>query len=155
MKLKLITVGHKMPGWVDTAFKEFHKRLGGSLPVELIEIAPIPRNKNSNALTVMQQEAKLISNHSHSCDAVIALERTGKLLSTRDLANKIEHWQQEFKSTALVIGGADGLDSTFLGECHDKWSLSPLTFPHGLARVIVIEQLYRASSLLQGHPYHK
>lgn len=135
-----------MPKWVAEGFAEYQKRLAKPWNLDLLEL-PARASK--------AEEAELILAKLQPQDFCIALEVGGQTLTTLDLAKKLEVWQGLGKGLVFVIGGADGLDEALLQRANFKWSLSPLTFPHQLVKVILSEQLYRAVMILQGHPYHR
>lgn len=155
MRLLLLAVGTRQPGWVNDGFKEYAKRLPAHCPLELIEIPAARRNKSARIDQLRQDEYTRILKAVPGSASVIALDERGKTRTTRDMADHLENWLQDGRDVAFIIGGADGLDKTCLDRAEWHWSLSPLTLPHGLVRVIVAEQLYRAWSLLEGHPYHR
>ena len=142
MKINLIAVGDKMPSWVKTAYEEYSKRLPKESNFNLIEISP--KKPDSEIL-------KKIPPKSY----IIALDEDGENWNTVELSRHIKQWQLSGKDIVLLIGGADGLPKDILDKADKQWSLSRLTFPHMLVRVIVAEQLYRAYSILSGHPYHR
>jgi 23S rRNA (pseudouridine1915-N3)-methyltransferase len=155
MKIILACVGQKMPSWICQGFQEYSKRLPAHLKLELVEI-PLPhRSKNADLQRLKDEEAEkllaAIPSHSH----LIALDERGQAWNTQQLAAHLQRWMNESIDIALLIGGPDGLSEQCLKRAHQKWSLSLLTLPHPLVRVIIAEQLYRAWSLLNHHPYHR
>jgi len=138
MRVRLIAAGTRLPGWVNEGYTEYAKRLAG-FRVELVEIPP------------RRSMLKSISPR----DYVVALEVTGRTMTTGELARWLEARLAGGRDLAFVIGGPDGHAPELLERADFHWSLSPLTWPHGLARVMVVEQLYRAQSILRGHPYHR
>lgn len=155
MKIKLIAVGSNMPTWVNTGFKEYQKRLSVPLSLELIEIPLQKRGKNVDIPRLMQQEGEQMLKHIRSQDFVIALDVQGKTWSTEKLAENIDTWLMEYQTVCLLIGGPEGLAKKCFARANLKWSLSDLTLPHPLVRIIVSEQIYRAQSISLGHPYHR
>ncbi len=155
MKLNIIAIGTKMPTWVVEGFLEFHKRLNASFNINLIELPLAKRSKQSVTEKIIQQEGDAILNKLSSDDEVIALEVKGQAWSTEALAKKLEFWQQSRKTINFIIGGPDGLAKSCLQRANEKWSLSNLTLPHPLVRLILIEQLYRAHTININHPYHR
>lgn len=144
-----------MPAWIDAGFEEYARRMPRSLPLRLVEIKAEPRGTAVPVSRLIEAEAKRIrAALPHDCLKVVLDER-GRACTTRELAQRIEEWQTEARDIACIIGGADGLDLAIRGDADWLWSLSPLTFPHGLVRVIVAEQLYRALSIMGNHPYHR
>ena len=153
MKISLLTLGHKMPDWVNVAFNTYNDRLPHHLKIQIKEMPAVSRQKG---LTVPQiQEAELISKQLKPDSLNIALDEGGKALKTTDVAQQLKHWQMNGQDVNIIVGGADGLDASLLKLAQQTWSLSKLTFPHQLVKVIVAEQLYRAHSLLSNHPYHR
>jgi len=155
MKITLLAIGHKMPAWVSETFAQYNSRLPAHQQLHLKEIQPIIRNKSLTRDQVKLKEAQLLKKYFRQGDYNIALDEKGKLISTKYLVSQINDWQQTGHNVNVIIGGADGLDSSILTTVHAKWSLSHLTFPHQLVRVIVAEQFYRAYSVINGHPYHR
>ncbi len=155
MKLKLLAVGQKMPQWVNDGYQEYARRLPRDCSLNLIEIAPAKRGKTSQPQQWMQEESKRILSHIDTSDHVVALDVIGKSWSTTELADNLAQWQQQGSDVSLMIGGPDGLDPACLQRANQRWSLSALTLPHPLVRVLLAEQLYRAWTILQNHPYHR
>lgn len=155
MKLRLIAVGTRMPGWVNEAFECYKKRLPSEYKFELMCILPSKRSKNSYIASLKAEEEKKILAAIPKHSQVIALDERGKLWNTKQLAEALQQWQLHSADISFLIGGADGLSANCLAAASHLWSLSPLTLPHPLVRVIVVEQLYRAWSLLNNHPYHR
>ena len=155
MKIQLICVGQKMPQWISQGFQEYNKRLSSHLKLELVEIALPHRGKNADIQRLKEEEGEkmltIISPQTH----IIALDERGQLWNTQQLASQLQHWLNESSNVALLVGGPDGLSQNCLNKARQKWSLSPLTLPHPLVRVVIAEQLYRAWSLLNNHPYHR
>ena len=155
MRLNLIAVGKRMPIWVDTAFIEYSKRLPKNINFNLTEINPANRNKNRNSDESKKIEEKKINAVISSDDLVIALDVKGKLISSLSLSKKLNTWIDNQQQISILIGGADGLSSSIKKTADEIWSLSEMTLPHGLVRIIIIEQLYRAWSIISNHPYHR
>jgi len=155
MKTRLISVGHKMPAWVTDGFNEYVRRMPASHRLELVEIPPVIRNRSITAHKAMHKEAEAIRQALKTGNRLVVLDERGKSHSTRQLADKFERWDMDGQDLDLVIGGADGLAPDIKQQAHETWSLSALTFPHPLVRVIVAEQLYRVWSLRNNHPYHR
>ena len=155
MRIHLIAVGERMPAWVATGFEEYRKRLGAECSLQLHEIPAEKRTTGQNIERLLQKEAtRILAALPRDCH-IVALERQGKSWSTTDLAEKLRQWLQSGRDVALLIGGPEGLASEVQQRAHEQWSLSALTFPHPLVRVMVAEQVYRAYSILKNHPYHK
>lgn len=155
MRLLLLAVGARQPDWVNDGYHEYARRFPPHLNLQLQEIAAARRGKTSVAEKLKNGEGERLLKAIPDTAYVIALDEHGQSLTTRILANKLSDWQQVGRDVVLLIGGADGLAEGCLQRADWRWSLSPLTLPHGLVRVVVAEQLYRANSLLEGHPYHR
>jgi len=155
MRATLIAVGSRQPRWVDEAYADYAKRLRTSLPLELVELQGAVRGKNDNAARARASEGRDILAAAQGRGHLVALDEHGRLRNTTELAQWLEKRRQMGADLCFVIGGPDGLDPSILKSCGEQWSLSPLTLPHGMVRVMLAEQLYRATSLLAGHPYHR
>lgn len=158
MKLRIINVGHKAPTWVQMGFDEYFKRILPMITVQVVEIPPVKRSKNPSAGEIDKcklQEGELILAARLPKEKLWVLEVTGKMLSTETLADRLSYAMQDGQDVALVIGGADGVSKAVLTAADFKWSLSDLTLPHPLVKVILMEQLYRAMSIIHHHPYHR
>jgi 23S rRNA (pseudouridine1915-N3)-methyltransferase len=142
VKIRLIAAGTRLPDWIDAGVAEYAKRFGRGLRFELVEV-PLAR------------EAERMRAALGRADYVVALEVGGRAMATPELATWLSARMAGGKDLALLVGGPDGLDPGLSRQADFRWSLSPLTFPHALVRVLVAEQLYRAHSLLIGHPYHR
>ena len=146
MKLWVIAVGHKMPVWAETATQDYLKRMPAACAIQIKELKP-DISPAKEAIKIREALPKGVH--------IIALDERGKDLSTQDLANQLSTWRQDGKDIALLIGGADGLDAELKKEAASMIRLSSMTLPHAMARVLLVEQLYRAWTILQGHPYHR
>ena len=155
MKIRLLAVGNKMPAWVEQGYQEYAKRLPRDCSLELVEISPGPRGKNASSDKAMQQEADALKKAIRPGEHVVALAVEGKPWSTERLSEELEGWRNQGGDVALLVGGPDGMTDDVLRLAKQRWSLSPLTLPHPLVRVLLSEQIYRAWTILQGHPYHK
>jgi 23S rRNA (pseudouridine1915-N3)-methyltransferase len=155
MQIDLIAVGKRMPAWIESGFKEYAKRLPKNLNLKLIEITPATRGKNNSAENYKQKEEENISAALSKDSLMIIFDEHGKSISSTSLANKLEVWNEEQQHISLIIGGPDGLSDSIKKKANQQWSLSEMTLPHGLVRVMVVEQLYRAWSITQNHPYHR
>jgi 23S rRNA (pseudouridine1915-N3)-methyltransferase len=155
MRLRVIAVGTRMPAWVGAAFEEYARRLRGSLGVELKEIAAARRSATTPAERAMDAEGQRVLAALAPRDHVVALDERGTEYSSRELARWLEQRRRSGQDLACVIGGPDGLAPAVLARAQQRWALSRLTLPHGMVRVVLIEQLYRATTLLAGHPYHR
>jgi 23S rRNA (pseudouridine1915-N3)-methyltransferase len=155
MKLHILAVGHKMPDWITTGFNEYAKRMPPELRIELREIKPEPRAAGRSAESVMAAERQRIEAALPKAARVIALDERGRDWTTVQLAEALPVWQQDGRDVAFVIGGADGLDAQLKSRAELLLRVSSLTLPHGMVRVLLAEQLYRAWSITQNHPYHR
>lgn len=155
MKIKLIAVGTKMPRWVEQGYDEYAKRLPREFSLELIEIAPGNRGKNADIERAIRKEGELMLSKISPSDHVVALEVLGKPWSTEQLAREAEGWQMLGSDVCLLVGGPEGLAPECKQRANQQWSLSPLTLPHPMVRILLAEQVYRAWSVIQGHPYHR
>ena len=160
MKARILAVGQKMPAWVQTGFDDYHKRIQPMLATELVEIPAIKRSKTPSPAELekyaMTEGGLILHAHQSAKQAqLICLDVRGKNLSTEDLAQKIQIAMQVGDDLAFVIGGADGLSKDVLAQADFKWSMSNLTLPHPLVRVVLMEQLYRAMTIIHHHPYHR
>jgi len=153
--IRLIAIGDRQPSWVDSAFAEYAGRLPRQWQFRLQEIATARRNKGAVKNAAKEVEGAKILAQTKAAELVIVLDERGRQLSSRELAGKIDGWQTVGQDIVFVIGGPDGVAADVLQRANLTWSLSKLTLPHGLARVLFAEQIYRAWSLLSGHPYHR
>ncbi|MGB3609974.1 MAG: 23S rRNA (pseudouridine(1915)-N(3))-methyltransferase RlmH [Cellvibrio sp.] len=155
MKIRIIAVGTKMPTWVEQGYAEYAKRMPRDCVVELVELPLAQRGKNTDIARAMEKEGEEMLAAIGKGEQVIALDVKGKSWSTEQLAEQMANWRMSGSNYCLLIGGPDGLAPQCLAKAQIHWSLSALTLPHPLVRILVIEQLYRACSILQNHPYHK
>ncbi len=154
MRFTILALGHKMPAWVQTGFAEYVKRMPSEARISLIELKPEER-ANRDVDTVLKAEALRIEMAMPKAALRIVLDERGQRLTTRDLAGCMTAWMQDGVSPCFIIGSADGLATTIKQAAARQFSLSGCTLPHGLVRVMLAEQLYRAWSLTQNHPYHR
>lgn len=154
-KLTLIACGNKMPAWVIEAVSEFAKRLKEYAFFNLIEIPLGKRGKSSHLASLLEKETSLITAALPPSSYLIALDSQGEMFSSELLAQKMKHLQQISSHLCFIIGGPEGLNTNLQKKCHARWSLSRLTLPHPLVRVILLETLYRTWTILHNHPYHK
>jgi len=155
MKLWILAVGHKMPGWVTAGFEEYAKRMPREARIELLEIKPEKRAGGKTTQQIMEAERdRLTAALPQHCTKVVLDER-GKAWPTQQLAQSMTEWMRTGRDVAFVIGGADGLHEDMRRSADVLMSLSAMTLPHGLVRVILAEQLYRAITIIQNHPYHR
>ena len=155
MKLTVVAVGHKMPDWITTGFNEYAKRMPREARIELLEIKPEPRTTGKNTAQMMEAEAQRILVGLPHGALRIVLDERGAQLTTKQLAQQMQGWMGGGRDVAFVIGGADGLHESVKNGAQQLLALSAMTLPHGLVRVLLAEQLYRAHSLLHNHPYHR
>ena len=155
MRIYLLAIGTKMPQWVSKGYEEYSHRMPSKCKLILKEIISEKRNKNSNIETIQNKEAKKLLNAIPKNTRVVALHSQGTTWSTEKLAAQMENWMMSGQDIALLIGGPDGLTPELLNQANEHWSLSNLTFPHPLVRIIVAEQLYRAWTITENHPYHR
>lgn len=155
MQLVIAAVGHRMPAWIDTGFTEYAKRMPPDCRIVLKEIKPVDRSGSRSAETVMAMEKSRIEAVIPKGSRVVALDERGKDLTSAQLAKNLAQWQQGGTDVTFVIGGADGLDTQFKQQATMLLRISSLTLPHGMVRVLLAEQLYRAWSITQNHPYHR
>ena len=155
MRIRLITVGSKMPGWVEEGYTEYSRRLGADLKLELVEIPLNRRSKGADVNRLQEKEARQMLAAVGQGDRVVTMEIKGKAWSTEQLADKMGDWMHSGRNVSLLVGGPEGLHPSCMAQADLRWSLSSLTLPHPLVRVVVAEQVYRAWSILKNHPYHK
>lgn len=155
MHIHILAIGQKMPAWVSSGYNEFIKRLPKEFTPILKEISPGRRSKNSDLKRAIAEESERILQMIPKNCTVIALDEKGKSWSTRKLAEQMSSWASSGRDVALIVGGADGLSKEIKQRADLTWSLSALTLPHALVRVVLAEQLYRAWSLMTNHPYHR
>lgn len=155
MHIRLIAVGDRQPAWVNKAFSEYVQRLPRQWRFDLVEIAAAGRRGKAQFEEARRREGEKILDKIAPAECVVVLDENGRQFSSRSLSEKVEEWQAVGQDVVFVIGGPDGLSKSCLERANLCWSLSKLTLPHGLARVLFIEQIYRVWSLSAGHPYHR
>jgi 23S rRNA (pseudouridine1915-N3)-methyltransferase len=155
MRIRLLTITHKTPAWIQEGYDEYAKRLRHSCTLELVEIPAEKRTANTDLPRLLEREGEKMLAALKPRHHVIALDVKGASWSTEQLATQLADWYQQGKNIDLLIGGPDGLARECLKKAQQRWSLSPLTFPHLFIRIMIAEQIYRASSILEGHPYHR
>lgn len=153
--IRLISVSNKPPAWISEGFREYAKRLSSVCRLELVEIPVEKRNNQKNPQPFIEREGEKMLALIKPASTVVTLEVQGKSWSTQDLSKHMQGWFQEGKPIDFLIGGPDGLAPACLQRAQFRWSLSALTLPHLLVRVLLAEQIYRAWTILQNHPYHK
>jgi len=154
MKINLITVGKKMPDWISHGIEHYKKQLPKHYNFTITAIESQSR-KSISPENTKNLEEKLILEAASDSNLLIALDESGKKQTSKELSKSIEKWQHNGDNVALIIGGADGLSSELKQKCNLIWSLSDLTLTHSMARLLVVEQIYRGYSLLSNHPYHR
>ncbi len=155
MRIQLIAVGTKMPAWVEQGYQEYARRFPSEMPLQLIEIPAGKRGKNADIKRILHKEGELTLAAIPKGNRIVCLEVLGKPWDTPQLAKQMQDWQQDGRDVSLLIGGPEGLAPECVAAAHQKWSLSALTLPHPLVRIVVAESLYRAHSLNINHPYHR
>ncbi len=154
MKIQLIAVGTKMPDWVTAGFNEYQRRFPKEMSLELVEIPAGKRGKNADIARILQKEGELTMAAAGK-SRIVTLDIPGKPWTTEQLAQQLEIWKQDGRDVALLFGGPEGLSPECKAAAEQSWSLSPLTLPHPLVRIVVAESLYRAWSITTNHPYHR
>jgi len=155
MVIHFITVGQKMPKWVQDGYAEYAKRLPKSCAIKLVELTMAQRGKTGSADKYKAEEAKKILAAIPKGAQLIVLDEHGQQVTTKGLADKLEDWLASGQDVALVVGGPDGLEQSLIQQAKWKWGLSKLTMPHPMVRILVAEQIYRAYSVINNHPYHR
>lgn len=155
MHIRVLAVGTRMPDWVNTGVKEYQKRLPREWRFEWLELPLGPRGRSQDKRKAISVEAKSMLAAISKNDKVIALELKGKSWSTEQVSQALSNWQMSGQDIVILIGGPDGLAQSCIDRANQSWSLSALTLPHPLVRIILTEQLYRGWTLLNNHPYHK
>jgi 23S rRNA (pseudouridine1915-N3)-methyltransferase len=155
MRARLIAVGERMPAWVGDGFAEYKKRLSRELPLDLVEIRLGARGKGRDPARAIAEEGAAVRAALPKDAHVVALDGRGSAWSSEQLAAELKRWRMQGRELAFLIGGPDGHAADVLAVSHQRWSLGPLTLPHMLVRLVVAEQLYRATTMLAGHPYHR
>jgi 23S rRNA (pseudouridine1915-N3)-methyltransferase len=155
MKCRLIAAGTRMPDWINVGFRDYQKRLRSPLVLDLVEIPIATRSAGENPQRAITREGENMLAALGRDDFVVALEVKAKSMTTEQVSSWLAERLREARPLVLLIGGPDGLSDACRTRANHAWSLSPLTLPHGLVRVILAEQIYRAMSMLAGHPYHR
>ncbi|MGQ6016431.1 23S rRNA (pseudouridine(1915)-N(3))-methyltransferase RlmH [Serratia sp. IR-2025] len=155
MKLQLVAVGTKMPDWVQTGFMDYLHRFPKDMPFELTEIPAGKRGKNADIKRILDKEGEQMLAALGKGNRIVTLDIPGTPWETPQLAQQLERWKQDGRNVSLLIGGPEGLAPACKAAAEQSWSLSPLTLPHPLVRVLVAESLYRAWSITTNHPYHR
>lgn len=155
MRLHLVAIGQRMPDWVTAGFEDYAARMPRDARLHLNALNIPARSRAMDAETLRRHEASALLSAIPQQALVVALDEGGQVVDTAALASRFAGWQQSGRDVAFLVGGANGLEAAVRERADWTWSLSPLTFPHMLVRVLVAEQLYRAWSLLNHHPYHR
>jgi len=152
LKIKIISIGNKMPTWINETYDSYISKFNRDFTLQLIEIKP-EKKFDSIEQKKLSETEKILSHVDK--EFLIVLDEKGLQFSSQELAQKLKHWSEHFKHITFIIGGADGVHEDILHKANLIWSLSKLTFPHAFVRVLIAEQLYRAQSILENHPYHR
>jgi len=155
VKINLIAIGNKMPDWVNVAGNDFSKRLPAEIKINSILLPLIKRGKNPDIPRIIRDESRKLMAAIPKDSLLVVLDVLGKQVTTMKLSSMLDEWLQQGQDISIVIGGPDGVSDELLSKASLKISLSALTFPHPLVRVILLEQIYRAWSILNNHPYHR
>ncbi len=155
MRILLLAVGQKMPLWIEQGYKEYAHRMPAEAKLEIKEIAPGKRGKNADIKRIVEEEGVRLKAAIPKSAHIVVLDVNGQSHTTEQLSQRLDSWMHCGQDICLLVGGPEGLSDQCRALAHEKWSLSTLTFPHPLVRVILAEQLYRAWSVLRNHPYHR
>ena len=155
MHIRLLAVGERQPAWIDAAFRTYSERFPPQWKFKLDLVATAKRSKSNRAQRAIESEGDQLLARIAADEQVVLLDENGRQHSSQELAGKLSAWQADGRDLCFIIGGPDGVSRDCRARAGFVWSLSSLTLPHGLARVILVEQLYRAWSLMSGHPYHR
>ena len=155
MKIQLIAVGTKMPDWVEKGYQEYARRFPKEMQLELVEIHAGKRGKNADIKRILKKEGELTLVAIPKGNKIVTLEVTGRAWTTEQLADEMHKWKQDGRNISILIGGPEGLAPECIAKAEQRWSLSALTLPHPLVRIITAESLYRAYTLTINHPYHR
>jgi 23S rRNA (pseudouridine1915-N3)-methyltransferase len=155
MRIRLLTITQKTPSWIQEGYTDYIKRLPAACTLELVEIHAEKRLANADIKRITEREGEKMLSCIKPHHYVIALDVKGALWSTEQLSQQLANWQQAGRNIDLLVGGPEGLAPACLLKANEKWSLSPLTFPHIIVRLLVAEQIYRAWTILEKHPYHR
>ena len=155
MKFRLLAVGTRMPSWVDTGVLEYTRRLPADFALQIHQVPLARRGKSIGVAQALDREAAAIEARLEPGDYLVALDVEGRKFDTRGLADRLDRLRSAGSSVALLVGGPDGLSPALMDRAAERWSLSDLTLPHPLVRIVLAEQFYRAWTLLNNHPYHR
>ena len=155
MRIHLIAIGRRASGWERDGYLEYARRMPPEFSIDLREIPPSKRGSRDSTERRVEDEGRRLLSAVPDGARIVALDERGVAWTTSALADRIERWMPEGRALALLVGGADGLAPGCIAAAEHRWSLSPLTLPHGLVRIVVAEQIYRAWTILRRHPYHR
>jgi len=155
MRIALIAVGTRMPAWVEQGYQEYARRLPADCTLQLVEVPAGKRGKGADIARITRQEGEKMLAAVPKGARIVTLEVTGRAWTTENLSTELDNWLHDGRDVALLVGGPEGLAAECVARAEQRWSLSSLTLPHPLVRIVVAEQLYRAWSILQNHPYHR
>ncbi len=155
MKIRILSVAQKLPAWVDTACDDYARRLPREIDLQLVNLPLNARSTKTSPRQARERQSALLLDKIAPGSLNIALDEQGSQWSSRDWARQLENWLREQPQVNLLIGGPDGLSSACLDACQQRVALGRMTLPHALVRVVLLEQVYRAWTILQGHPYHR
>jgi 23S rRNA (pseudouridine1915-N3)-methyltransferase len=155
MRLTVVAIGQRMPSWITEGWNEYARRFPRGFSLDLKEVPAIKRSRNADIESVCRRESKSLLLAVPESSYVIALDEGGRQWTTLALSQRLRSWMQEGKDVAFLVGGPDGLSTECLAKTDCRWSLGALTLPHPLVRIVLAEQLYRAWSITQNHPYHR
>lgn len=155
MRIQIINVAQKLPAWADAACEEYLQRMPREMGLQSVTLPLATRRANQSPAAAREQESALIRKRLAPDALNLALDERGQCWSSRDWANNLERWMREQPQVSIVIGGPDGLSSACLEACRERIALGRMTLPHALVRVVLLEQLYRAWTIIKGHPYHR
>jgi 23S rRNA (pseudouridine1915-N3)-methyltransferase len=155
VKARLLAVGTGMPDWVREGHADYARRLAHWLPLELVEIPPGLRGKGRDTARALADEGRRLLDAIPERSHVVALDSRGRAYRSEELAARLQHWRMLGQDLVFMIGGPEGFDGGVLARADERLSLGPLTLPHPLVRIVLVEQLYRAASMLANHPYHR
>jgi 23S rRNA (pseudouridine1915-N3)-methyltransferase len=155
MQLLVAAVGQRMPAWVVDAWREYARRMPGGMELVLREVPLAKRTRNADTRRLVAQEGRALAAAIPERARRVVLDIEGRPWSTLELSRQLEAWMADGRDVGFMIGGPDGIDPAVIAEADARWSLGPLTLPHPLVRVVLAEQLYRAWTITQNHPYHR
>ena len=155
MKIQLVAVGTKMPTWVEAGFREYQRRFPADLPLSLTEIPAGKRGKNADIARILEKEGDGMLAAIPKGNRIVTLDILGKQWDTYQLSQQLETWKRDGRDVSILVGGPEGLAPACKRAAEQSWSLSALTLPHPLVRVVMVESLYRAWSITANHPYHR